>query len=585
MKIIIDLVHNLALLVALSILSVHLASRIKTNWLCILLQGLLAGSIAVIGMMQPFTFTKGLIFDGRSVILSITALFFGPVPAIIAAVMTAALRVSIGGVGMWVGLSVITASVSIGTVFHYSRAERHSLIGWKSLLLMGILTHIAMILLMFILPGSLSHTVIQAIGLPVMVIYTLATLLIGAIMSDRFRSMRYLEELQEKERFREEADRDNRARRIAEEASRTKSEFLAHMSHELRTPLNSIIALTGVLRRRLQDRIENEEKEYLAIIEKNGNILLDIFNDILDISRIDSGNEDLTLSQFQISDLLADMESRYRKSAESKKLSWHVEKRGRDMVIESDREKLDKVLRHITENAIKFTEAGSIAFTSDCREKKCIIEISDTGCGIPADKREEVFTDFQQGDRSKRKRFEGIGLGLSLARRYMRLLGGNIELATPPGGTGTLVRITIPARMETGVPGIPGKKNTVALIAEDNQDNRITLTVLLEEMGYTVFQAENGKVATEMARELKPDIIFMDIAMPVLDGIDALAIIRNTEEIRAIPVIAVSASAMKEDREQFSLLGFNDYIPKPIDREVLHSIAGKYHDQKKNSGH
>ncbi len=585
MKIIIDLVHNLALLVALSILSVHIASRIKTNWLCILLQGLLAGSIAVIGMMQPFTFSKGLIFDGRSVILSITALFFGPVPAVIAAVMAAALRVSIGGVGMWVGLSVITASVSIGTVFHYSRAERHSLIGWKSLLLMGILTHIAMILLMFILPGSLSQTVIQEVGLPVMVIYTLATLLIGAIMSDRFRSMRYLEELQEKERFREEADRDNRARRIAEEASRAKSEFLAHMSHELRTPLNSIIALTGVLRRRLQDRIESEEKEYLAIIEKNGNILLDIFNDILDISRIDSGNEDLTLSQFQISDLLADMESRYRKRAESKKLSWHVEKRGRDMVIESDREKLDKVLRHITENAIKFTEAGSITFTSDCREKECIIEISDTGCGIPADKREEVFTDFQQGDRSKRKRFEGIGLGLSLARRYMRLLGGNIELATPPGGTGTLVRITIPARMETGVPGIPGKKNTVALIAEDNQDNRITLTVLLEEMGYTVFQAENGKVATEMARELKPDIIFMDIAMPVLDGIDALAIIRNTEEIRAVPVIAVSASAMKEDREQFSLLGFNDYIPKPIDREVLHSIAGKYHDQKKNSGH
>ncbi len=362
----------------------------------------------------------------------------------------------------------------------------------------------------------------------------------------------------------------------AELASRAKSEFLANMSHEIRTPMNGILLAAELAS---GSNLTVEQRDYLDTIRSSGQSLLLLINDILDLSKIEAGKMELHSSEFSIQDCLANCLSLMGSRADQKNLELTLRlDPNLPAMVTGDALRLRQVILNLLGNALKFTQRGSVAASVDVlqirgEQIECRFSVSDTGIGIPPEKRLSIFREFEQADTSTTRRFGGTGLGLAISSKLVALMGGSIAVESQPGQGSTFTfnaLFTVPAVLSQPVVFLDKTEKQIRhlriLLAEDNAINRKLAIRLLEREGHSVASAEDGKKAVRLYLEQPFDVILMDVHMPELDGIEATRQIRalQTSQGRAVPIIAVTASAMKEDREACLAAGMDAYISKPI---------------------
>lgn len=392
----------------------------------------------------------------------------------------------------------------------------------------------------------------------------------------------------------------DQARLAAEAASRAKSEFLANMSHEIRTPMTAILGFSDTLRDMVT---EEKELESIAIIQRNGEHLIDVINDILDLSKIEAGKLSVQPQPVSTQQIVEDVVSLMRIRAEVKQLQLLVEYDGpMPHQIQTDPTRLRQILVNLVGNAIKFTDVGTVRVVARLLDKhtdapKMQFDVVDTGIGISEEQRAQLFLPFSQVDTSSTRDFGGTGLGLAISHRLARKLGGDICVRSRLGegstfsltvATGPLDRTsladdpipTVPPRRPVETPAVTDVKlECRVLLAEDGADNQRLVSFLLRKAGAEVVLAENGKVAfdlamTEEQRGTPFDVILMDMQMPVMDGYRATRLLR--ESGYAHPIIALTAHAMSDDRSKCISAGCDDYTTKPINRTELISLVDAY---------
>ncbi|KKB55060.1 ATP-binding protein [Parabacteroides gordonii] len=355
------------------------------------------------------------------------------------------------------------------------------------------------------------------------------------------------------------------AKEKAEESDHLKSAFLANMSHEIRTPLNAIVGFSGLLA--MAENYE-ERDEYINIINNNNELLLQLINDILDLSKIEANTLEFVYSDIDINQLLCDIEQTSRlKAADGVQVSF-VEKLPH-CIIRTDKNRLSQVVTNFINNAIKFTKEGSIYFGYKHKENNLYFYVSDTGCGIDKDVKDSVFQRFVKLDSFA----QGTGLGLSICQMIVHKLGGEIGVDSELG-QGSTFWFTLPDtvieeshisvaetnKTEVSTESPTDNKTATLLIAEDNESNYTLIKAILKD--YNLLHAWNGQEAIDLYRKYHPDMILMDLKMPIMDGYQATEEIRKDNTI--IPIIAVTAFAFAEDEQRVSQSGFNGYVAKPI---------------------
>lgn len=392
------------------------------------------------------------------------------------------------------------------------------------------------------------------------------------------------------QRVTERTEELRQAKEAAETANQAKSLFLANISHELRTPLNAVLGYSQLLQR---DRTLGEDQhESLGAIQRSGVHLLALINDVLEIAKIEAGHVVLKTVTFDLTSLLDDLEKMFRERIESRGLMFDI--RLSDDVprfLAADNQKLRQVLINLLGNAVKFTTSGSIGMRvalgeRGSRRMRLLFEIRDTGVGIAADEQGHVFDYFEQ-TASGRKTQSGTGLGLAISRDYVRMMGGDIwvnsrpgqgstfgfEIAVLPGEQATYrcppspVRVCGLARMDN-IPRI--------LVAEDEKTNRRLLVKLLEMVGFEVRSAPDGKAALEVFERWRPHFVWMDIRMPVMDGLEATRRIRRTPAGRECTIIALTAHSLREEQERILAAGCDALLGKPYDEEEIFALMASH---------
>lgn len=374
-------------------------------------------------------------------------------------------------------------------------------------------------------------------------------------------------------------------------ASRQKDEFLAGMSHELRTPLTAILGMSEALQEQVYGSLHERQLKPLQNIEQSGRHLLSLINDILDLSKIESGMVELQVEAVSVQ-AICDAALRFtRGSAHKKRLATEVVNNAPVKTFQTDERRLKQILVNLLSNAVKFTpERGRIGLEVDGDPERGVISFSvwDTGEGIAAEDLGRLFKPFVQLDGRLSRRHSGTGLGLALVRRLTELCGGGVSVESEVDG-GSRFTVTLPLQAspdqqpsgelnEEGRAGggrLTGGQSTsdsdlgLVLIAEDNEANIGMFSQCLQAAGFRVVAARNGREAVEIATERRPDIILMDIQMPEVDGLEAIRRIRSDPELRGIPLVALTALAMPGDRERCLTAGADEYLSKPVGLKEL----------------
>jgi two-component system chemotaxis sensor kinase CheA len=417
------------------------------------------------------------------------------------------------------------------------------------------------------------------------------------------------------------------------QSSQYKSEFLANMSHELRTPLNSLLILSQFLVENANGTLTSDEQEYARIINSSGNDLLALINDILDLSKVEAGKLEIEIGAVNLTELPQVMEHIFTPLAEQKNLQFRIiQHPGLPDLIFSDEQRLQQILKNLLSNAFKFTENGMVTLSIrkvDSLEANVALpnagtgdviafSITDTGIGIPPNKRRLIFEAFQQVDGKTERKYGGTGLGLSISREFSSLLSGSIALESQEGkgstftlyipclqGSSSMELVSMYAEssatnvstLELAEPtsAIVEQTNAAAanseperlaeltnpnifhgkhvLVVDDDVRNIYALTKALENQGMHVITAHNGKKCLDALKlHTEVDLILMDIMMPEMDGYQTMRHIRQNTELNELPIIALTAKAMKYDREKCLEAGASDYISKPINLEQLFSV-------------
>ena len=413
-----------------------------------------------------------------------------------------------------------------------------------------------------------------------------------------------------------------------------KSEFLANMSHELRTPLNSLLILADNLSQNNEGNLTEDQVTSAQIIHSGGRSLLSLINDILDLSKVEAGKLEVELQRAETDSVIFGLGESFAPVANERGVEFVVE-RLPDVpaFIRTDSQRAQQILKNFLSNAFKFTEQGSVTlrvfvpesgvrFTNADLTSETTVGFSviDTGIGIPADRQAAVFEAFRQAEGGTSRKYGGTGLGLSISREFTRLLGGEIHVESQPG-EGSVFTLYLPrdcprasARERTGsrtesppvsIPGPPSRwhdrierpgeadmapqrersaaenppepekvlQGRTVMLVDDDMRNAFALSKVLRERGLEVVVADNGQVALEkLEQQNRVDLVIMDIMMPVMDGYEAMRRIRKDDRISSVPILALTANAMAEDREKCLHAGANGYLSKPVDVEELVSL-------------
>ncbi|HEU0120255.1 MAG TPA: ATP-binding protein [Bryobacteraceae bacterium] len=414
--------------------------------------------------------------------------------------------------------------------------------------------------------------------------------LIGLVLWNRqkklLRRNRWLEE-----RVEERTATLARATEAAEAANRAKSEFLATMSHEIRTPMNGVLGAVQILD---ESPLNQDQKKLVSVIRQSGENLVSIVDDILSLAKVEAGKLSLERTPVDIRALGENLVALFRPKAAAKGVEITFAA-GADLpsFILTDPQRLRQVLLNLLGNAVKFTEKGAVSLqiSINLDAKTMHFAVSDTGLGVPADKIPTLFDPFVQADSSTTRRFGGSGLGLSIVRRFVTAMGGTVDLESEPG-RGSTFRVHLPFEAAPGTetpaeapPPVPHASNGMTvLLAEDNLVNQMIFQKMLIRLGCQVIVANHGQEALDALRNADVDLVLMDCQMPVLDGY------QTTREIRAwggvysqLPVIALTASAMAEDRQHCLEAGMNDFLSKPLMLSTLEATLAQWN--QRDSGH
>ena len=363
----------------------------------------------------------------------------------------------------------------------------------------------------------------------------------------------------------------------AEEANQSKSEFLANMSHQIRTPMHAILGYAQILRRATD--LSRVHRQAIETIENSGNHLLSLINEVLDLSKIEAGRMDVRRTNFDLNGLVQGIEVMFRLRSSQKGLVLHVELVGDDAVwVCGDEGKLNQVLINLVGNAVKYTQSGEVVLrVRDQGNDDYLFEVQDTGPGIPKSAQAAIFEPFQQGAEGQRAG-GGTGLGLVIARRLVALMDGQLDLESELGqGSRFFFELHLPsaqadeARQARQVVGLASEQSVRALVVDDVQENRDVLRRQLSDIGVMVDQAAGGEEAIQKVAQERPDIVFMDIRMPEMDGVDATRQIRETMDDVDVKVVAVSASVLVHEQERYLNAGFDAFLEKPLQVDRLYN--------------
>jgi CheY-like chemotaxis protein/signal transduction histidine kinase len=372
-----------------------------------------------------------------------------------------------------------------------------------------------------------------------------------------------------------------RQRQSVEEANRLKSQFLSNMSHELRTPLNSIMALSRVLMMQAGTKLSEEEVNYLAIVERNGKNLLTLINDILDLSKIEAGRMDISPRPFSLGQTVKSIVESIVPLAAEKRLEIRQDIPEDLPPVESDEIRVTQILQNLLSNAVKFTDAGYVSVSLQASERTVLVRITDTGIGIAKDDLLRIFEEFRQLDGTTARRYEGTGLGLTIARKAARLLGGEIRVESELG-KGSTFTLTLPLTWPGTTPvcepivgslpsSLKSAQRTVLVVDDEPETVAMIARYLLQE-GYDTVTATSGAEALTLAARVVPFAVTLDILMPDMDGWEVLQSLKRNPETKDIPVIVVSVT---ENRETGFALGAFGYVTKPISKQGLISAIRK----------
>jgi len=399
-------------------------------------------------------------------------------------------------------------------------------------------------------------------------------------------ALREVEETQEK--LRQYTDSLKSAIAAAESANKAKSEFLANMSHELRTPLNAILGFSSLMAR--DPSLPESLRKNNDIICRSGHHLLGLINDVLDMAKIEAGQVELENAPFDLGTLVREVTDMMRLRAEDKGLTLQLDQSSLfPRYIVGDEARLRQILVNLIGNALKFTDRGGVTLhlgTKENTRRHLLIEVRDSGCGIMPEDQQRIFEPFVQiGEQAVHK---GTGLGLSITLQYIKMMGGSIGLESEPG-KGSLFRIDLPLNeaKESDVIRQPDREGEVLelapgqpryriLIVEDQRDNQLLLSQLLESVGFQVRIADNGQQGVELFQSWHPHLIWMDGRMPVMNGMEATRRIRQLPGGGDIKIIAVTASAFSAERKEMLVSGMDDYIRKPFRAQEIYDCMSKH---------
>ncbi len=377
------------------------------------------------------------------------------------------------------------------------------------------------------------------------------------------------------------------AKELAEESNKLKTAFIHNISHEVRTPMNGIIGFSELLN---DPQITSEkQKEYTKIIIDSSHQLINIIDDIIEISRLQTNQVELQLAEVDFNKLLLTLFSQFQSKAINKKITLHLDNKltEEEGSILMDKSKIEKILVNLIDNAIKFTKKGLVEISSEITADKLVISVRDTGIGINQKDQEIIFRNFSQSEKEVTKSYDGLGLGLSIAQKNAELLSGTISFTSTPG-KGSTFTLTVPhhpifdpSKHDTNIDTDASQKfpiKQVILIVEDGDVNYLFLkTILLKMKGYkfVVHRAENGKEAVNICENNQNiDLVLMDIRMPIMDGYTATKKIKKMRP--KLPIVAQTAYSTEEDIQKALDAGCDDFVSKPVDRKLLRPIIGRY---------
>ncbi|UPT70230.1 MAG: ATP-binding protein [Flavobacterium sp. JAD_PAG50586_2] len=393
-----------------------------------------------------------------------------------------------------------------------------------------------------------------------------------------------------------EAEEAIKAKNYAEAANRAKSEFLANMSHEIRTPLNGIIGFTELL---MNSNLEDIQKKYMDTINQSANSLMEVINNILDFSKIESGKLELNIEKVDLAEITNQVVDLIKYEADHKNLTINLNIDSNvPKYIEVDYIRLKQVLVNLLSNAVKFTEVGTINLAIslfqviDDSKIQLKFLVTDTGIGIKKKNQLRIFEAFSQADNSTTKKFGGTGLGLSISNQLLSLMNSQLELGSE-FGKGSEFSFVLEVTYSDHHAIDKSKEDVVKIsdsdrivtndqktifIVEDNKINMLLARTLVMQIvpNAKIFELQNGKDALEKTKEQLPDLILMDIQMPIMNGYDSTLEIRKIPKAEKIPIIALTAGTIVGEKEKCIEHGMNDYIPKPIDKELLIKIMSQW---------